>query len=352
MEGPQLREPAPAYYSERPASTCSETPDGVLASQPETGTAINELQDAFGAILLTDKKSQPVADYCRWDLRSWRITSHVPPPILPKWTDNFDLVSFPREIRDTIYYHYLYRYRGIQYQHCASHPILQNLDRSDNILPLFLTCRQVYDEALQVFCRYNQIEIPVQTNRRHRDYGRAPTGILRLFPDKARGLVQRIRSQYSQDYVCTNPHDGTAIYQQAGEVFVQILRDAHTFKTTFPMLREFTASWSVYGSFKHEVLLDLDENSEERSIRLWLGWMRHWVGRSNVVPPSGVNFQYGQGWQQCDLQKHAKSMNEAYSRLLKETSAAEKGVVNLEESGKKWIEEMAKVKRKKKRSSG
>jgi hypothetical protein len=118
------------------------------------------------------------------------------------------------------------------------------------------------------------------------------------------------------------------------------------------MLREFTASWSTYGDFfKFEELLDLEENDGEGNVQVWLHWMRYWIGKSNVLPPRGVKFQFAEGWQQAPMQRHANSMNEAYGRLLEETSLSAKEGVDLEDSGKKWIEEMSKGNRKKKRSS-
>jgi hypothetical protein len=302
----------------------------------ESNTAISELQDVFGELLMTDRKTAPLPSYHKWDLHSWRIPYKAPPPLLPKWTGSFKLLSFPREIRDTIYFHYVFRYKGITYR-SNSATTEWSAPTENQMLPLFLTCRQVYEEALQVFCRYNQIEVPRRMYRKHRDYGKAPCGLLRLFPEKSRNLVQRIR------YNAYGP-------SQMHETFLQILEDAHIYKAAFPMMREFTAIW---GSWGEELIakLNIERGRHEENVQAWLGWMRFWIRKTKVAPLPWVRFQFG--YESCfqPIQEHAGSLNDAYGILLRQPPASITETEDVEESGRKWIEEMGKERKRKKRSS-
>jgi hypothetical protein len=347
MDQPKELGLTPAKLTESPATTYSEPHHEVSSRNMEPPSRISELQDAFGTLLLTSKKTEPVSSY------NDRFDST---PILPKWTGTFALFSFPRELRDRIYYHYLYRPKGILYAKgylfrerriAPRPPNKTNPHKSNDITALFLTSRQVYDEALQAFCRYNQIEIYGRVHWRHRDYGKAPRGILRLFPEKARTMVQRIRNQYGPRNSWLVAEDGTSEYQTPREVFIQVLRDAYIFKNTFPMLREFTAAWDIYGGLYQDENIELDYEDLEQDVDLWLGWMRRCVEQANVVPPPWVRFQFSKGCEFIDMQVYAASLNKAYARLVNEMPAR---TVDPEESGKKWIEEMAMEKRKKRNS--
>jgi hypothetical protein len=307
-----------------------------ISSEPNT--AIGELQEVFGTLLTTDTKTAPVPSYHTWDLWSWRTKYKAPPPLLPEWTGSFKLLSFPREIRDTIYFHYVFRYRGLRYR--TNSAITEWSAPAENqMLPLFLTCRQVYEEALRVSCRYNQIEVPRRLDRKLRNYREVPGGLLRLFPEKPRNLVQRIHYE--------------AYYEAERHVtFLQILQDAHTFKAVFPMLREFTADWRARGE---GLIADLNiqEGRHEENVQAWLGWFRLWVRKSKVVPPPWVRFQFGCGSGFSPIHEHAGSMNEAYSIMLRQPPTLLTEMMDVEESGKKWIEEMGKEekRKRKKRSS-
>jgi hypothetical protein len=352
MDQPKELGLTPAKLTESPATTYSKPHHEVSSRSIEPPSSISELQDAFGTLLLTSKRTEPVPSYNDWAWAKRGMT-----PILPKWTGTFALFSFPRELRDRIYYHYLYRPKGILYakgylfreRRIAPRPPNEsNPQISNDITALFLTSRQVYDETLQAFCRYNQIEIYGRAHWRHRDYGKAPRGILRLFPEKARTMVQRVRNQYGPRNSLFIAQDGTSEYQTPRDIFIQVLRDAYIFKNTFPMLREFTAAWDIYGGlYQLDENIELDYEDLERNVDLWLGWMRRCVEQANVVPPPWVRFQFSKGCEFIDMQVYAASLNKAYARLLNEMSARK---VDPEESGKKWIEEMAMEERKKRNS--
>jgi hypothetical protein len=312
-----------------------DTQDEATSIDFDPTTAISELQDVFGALLMTDRKTEPTPSYHKWNLRSWRTPYKAPPPLLPKWTGSFALLSFPREIRDTIYFHYVFRYRGIMYR--SNNATTEYSAPTENqMLSLFLTCRQVYEEALQVSCRYNQIEVPRKEDRKHRDYGKAPSGLLRLFPEKPRNLIQRVR------YTCG--------WSEEHETFLQLLEDAHTFKAEFPLMREFTASWATYGD-KILSSLNIQENRHEENVQAWLRWMRFWIGKSKVMPAPWIKFQFAYESQFSPEQRHAGSLNEAYGILVRQRTAAVQDMADVEESGRKWIEEMGKERKRKKRSS-
>ena len=247
---------------------------------PEASSSISELQTAFGTILMARKNK----------------LKHPAPPILPKWTGAFALSSFPRELRDRIYYHYLFRPSDIIYRCSTSRTKLY--DQPKHTTALFLTCRQVYTEALQVFCRHNIIDISdrhIWQNRNRIQFGTFLKNTLRLFPDRAARLVQRVSKEYRMwQHIETTPSDE----------FVQILRDAQIFRDTFPKLREFSVQWKAAPYFfEPQVRLWwVDYTSakqpsavyhpEEDNVELWLSWMRKWIDDKKVVPTRGVKFVF------------------------------------------------------------
>jgi hypothetical protein len=98
-------------------STGSASRDAATCSSAEQPSAISELQEVFGTILLASKKVDLVTLYAnpatqRYD---WVLQPAKKPAIMPKWTGAFTLLAFPRELRDRIYYYYLYRPEGVVY---------------------------------------------------------------------------------------------------------------------------------------------------------------------------------------------------------------------------------------------
>jgi hypothetical protein len=293
-----------------------------ISHPPEAPSSISELQTAFGTMLLARKEKPQLPS----------------PPILPRWTGSFALSSFPRELRDRIYYHYLYRPSGVVYRCSTSRTT--PFDQPEHTTALFLTCRQVYNEALQVFCRHNIIDISDRNiwQYRHRiQFGNFLENTLRLFPDKAARLVQRVNKEYCMwQHIKTTP----------GDEFVQILRDAQIFRESFPKLREFRVEWKAAPYlFESQVKLWwLDSTSaaypfavyfpEEKNVELWLVWMRKWIGEKKVVPPRGLKFVLSLG-----MERHTGSINIAYAKLLGELALVRYEWAELEDSGKNWLEE-------------
>jgi len=291
----------------------------------EPSSAIIELQAAFGSILLTRKETKK--------FRLPEFGTH-------KWTGAFELFAFPRELRDRIYFHYLYRPKGVKYRRNTSYVF--PFDHVDDITSLFLACRQVYDEALQVFCRYNQVEIIGRNYWRARSrYGKALDGTLRLFPEKPGRLLQRMRVQYSESTFMYDTYDYRQGSQKPGDAFVQMLRGAYAFKNTFPKLRELTVAWQARPlHFASHEDLRFEGRSEDEKKEIWLSWMKKWVGGSNVVPPRWVKFEFTDYWGEGEMQKHAHGLNEAYERLVSETASFREEEAELEESRKRWLEEL------------
>ncbi|KAF2821080.1 hypothetical protein CC86DRAFT_251967, partial [Ophiobolus disseminans] len=291
-------------------------------------SAISELQAAFGSILLSRKD------------RKDSTTTTTPTPLVYKWTGAFELFSFPRELRDNIYYHYLYRPNGVKYRRATSRAF--PFDDSDSCTSLFVTCKQVYYEALQVFLRHNQIELIGRNHWRGRDhYDRALGGTLRLFPDKPADLLQRIRVKYQESSFMYMTYNWAQGVPTPGDVLIKILRDAYVFKDAFPKLREFTAIWlalPVY--FAEKEGLHFENISEEEKTQVWLCWMKKWVAEKNVAPPKWVKFGFFDYWGDGEMQKHADAMNRAYARLAKDMAPSSDKNVELEESGRRWLEEM------------
>lgn len=308
------------------------------SSEPDSSSAISELQEAFGHILLLSREPKVPSAH----------KSGTAASAYPTWTGAFELFSFPRELRDRIYYHYLYRPNGVKYRRSAREvwPPEQPVD----VTSLFLTCHQAYDEALQVFCRYNQFNIHRRVGRREESvHSKEIHGILRLFPETPAGLLQRLRMEHlgqSNMYVSSD-HKQVSI--EDGPAWIRMLREAYTCKSTFPKLREFTIVWQVRMTYREtHMSVDYAGTSEEEREWIWLSWMREWMGQGNVVPPQWVEFEFVTYWGTTDKAVHQRALNGAYARLVKETAGWRDEEAELEESKRAWLEELEKEKRTKK----
>jgi hypothetical protein len=155
-----------------------------------TSCSIEELQSAFGSILAADKNVDPVPDYKNLTWKDCWSPFHKPAKPAkctpdPTRTGTFPFFSFPRELRDRIYFHYLYRPEGVVYRRQTANSFLYDKP-SELITSLFLTCHQVYEEALPVFCRHNEVEVVNRYQWQHRDrHGKARSA---FFPTSTPGF--------------------------------------------------------------------------------------------------------------------------------------------------------------------
>jgi hypothetical protein len=213
---------------------------------------------------------------------------------------------------------------------------------------LFLTCRQVYDEAWQVFCRYNAVELPARQDWNHQFHRfRTLDGTLRVFPDKPARTLQRISISFQQ-YMYTYLYKTAEDLHPHGAAFVQMLRDAYTVKFTFPRLREYIVYFEDYHNFFgiSSTEFELEGADDEEKIQTSLNMMKRWTDGINVVP-SWLVFQFNENWRYQHLKRQSGIWNAAYKRLAREFAGRNDG---LENSGKKWIEDTWEFERKKKKT--
>lgn len=100
-----LASKTPSAISTTTGSVCN---DDATCPSESPQSPIRELQDALGPLLLTTKRVE-------LQRPEWVLTPAKKPSILPKWTGSFTLLAFPRELRDKIYFHYVYRPEGVVY---------------------------------------------------------------------------------------------------------------------------------------------------------------------------------------------------------------------------------------------
>lgn len=322
--------------------------DGPFQSSDDKSSDIVELQRTFGSILSSRKGVDPMTDYSKIDFYQYNTyTYHRPPPPMPKWNGSFEILVLPRELRDRIYYHYVIRSIDLIYgRHPLSDPSSLLPDEAPGpITSLFLTCKQVYDEALQVYCRYNTIEFE--------HYYRKPlSGTLRLFPDKPSHLVQRVRKSY--DYGLYYHLDYTGIWDKPKprDELLEIIRDAHTFKSYFPKLRTFYASWYAPPRFFAEQEgIHLDELSKGQQVVTWEKWLRRYVQHQDVAAMRCVKFEFSGGvyCDETEMIQHQDSLNEAYGRLMREMTGWGDEEWELKESRRMWLGELENGEKERKR---
>jgi hypothetical protein len=329
------------------------SPKGLITTAQESmctnpSSAIDELQSAFESILLTRKHIDPLTDYTNYWARS-----HVPGkssrrlPGAIEHDDSFALLSLPRELRDRIYFHYLHRPAGITYRRAKTR-FDSFSDHPDTLTPLLLTSHQVCSEAMQVFCRYNRVELLTRNERafQRRPVPKALHGILRLFPETHARLLQRVGISFAQYEISRGkPHEEEL--DRPNEAFVQALQDAYMFKDMFPKLREFFVCFrNGHGFFGFRGLSTwaIEGESEEEKISKCLELMRTWMGECKIVPPKWFKFVFDDTWFYEALRKQEGIWNEAYWRLAKDVASKQ---VLLEGDGKMWPEESCRGKRRK-----
>ncbi|KAF2684046.1 hypothetical protein K458DRAFT_389264 [Lentithecium fluviatile CBS 122367] len=336
------------HATEVPAQNTSQ------AEEEHNVSAIEELQSAFPTILLLEKekpKVKPPPMNQTWNevlMENRRLMHDLdnPKPFYPRWNGSFALLSFPRELRDNIYFQYLYRPKSLIWRRRPNHGhefrawcgyiAVYSANMHHDALNMFLVSRQVYREALYIFCSANTIFIE---RRRHRHV----EGALRLFPEPAASMLQHVELRYI-DYH-PNWHE-TWNGPSAGRTWEKMVKDALLAKEHFPRLTTYTALWDVDWRtlYENDGVVSLQTQSEDEKTRIWLWWLRRQGEARGVVPPRWlkVRFEpeprYYNEWQAKN--GHQASWDKALlifkeEERLKEKEKAEE----LEESGKKWLEE-------------
>jgi hypothetical protein len=307
----------------------------------DPSSTIDELQNVFGSILLARQDSN----------------ERKRPEAPTHWTGAFELFAFPRELRDRIYFHYLDCPKGMVY-HRNNRSNGFPFPEPETASSLFMTCQQVYDEALEIFYRHNQIEVGGRYQWHYPNlWDRKLNGILRCFPQQPATQLQRISVNYSSFNYTSEGSGSSDDFLKMGETFLQMLRDAYVIKSVFPKLREFTASWEARPvHFNDEEDMQLEGASEDDETQIWLAAMKRWVGESKVVPPRWVRFELiefenqGMGPR---VRKYAEPMNDAYRSLVREMSPLSDERAELDLARCRWLKESGLGKRGKKvRKSG
>jgi hypothetical protein len=301
--------------------------DSLADILPQEESSITELQVVFGSMLVASKSKDD--------------TSSPDTPGPPPWTAAFRLFDLPRELRDLIYYHYLYHPSGYRHITRANWCVWYSpASPSRDVQNLFLVSRTVYAESLAAFCRYNVLAFRERTVPKR---GQRLEGKLRLFPDRHARCLTRLLNVYEDEPVREPnlfPLPSDEHFYHPGQTFVDIVRDAHAFRHYFPKLRELTARW--YSS--QQIMADSrlwfapQKSEEEENVEMWVRSMKDWLKKENVKPASWLTFEL---WDRfVDTTKNMEMQqegpfNEAYRKLVKEWKDED-----IEDSGKIWLEEM------------
>jgi hypothetical protein len=333
----------------------SDSPSSQDKSEP---SAIEELQSAFSSILALKKENVEVAkppDWRPWDMiimEERTAREAKPTPIYPRWTGSFDILSFPRELRDNIYFHYLYRNKaliwrrrpnnGHEYRDRLGHIAVYSPNTDQHTLNLFLVSRQVYEEALYVFC--SSTAILVERRKDSLVKRRTLAGSLRLFPETPANMLQHLELRYI-DYWPMRDVGGWS-GSGSSNTWAQIVRDALVAKERFPRLTTYTALWEIewYSFNDNEGMEELQSESTELKTASWLWWFRKQNETRAIVPPRWVRVRLEPAptsyyrWSESEADQGAlKRALELFQEELSAKKAEKRD--ELEDSGKKWIEE-------------
>jgi hypothetical protein len=334
------------------------TPDALAprclsAEEQSVNSAIEELQDAFGALLVFEKEKVKVENFRSW--KPWhdifgakQKARNAELLFKPHWTGAFEIFSFPQELRDDIYFYYLYRpegqaltwrrriNNGVVSADWRGYNAVYSPTAHDETLNLFLVSRRVYEEAFSVFCRFCPILVD-----RHQP--KSLYGALRLFPETAAKWLQRVEVRYDDDRAMSPDRWNTS---GSSTTWAKIAKDALVAKERFPRLATYTALWDV--NWRNMYYDDFDERTnitlEDFKAEFWQWWFGQQRDRNGVVPPRWVRVRleptptgYYQ-WPESTVNNNA--VKRGLARFHEEVKAAgTEQRDELEESGKKWLEE-------------
>ncbi|KAK2051686.1 hypothetical protein LY76DRAFT_673929 [Colletotrichum caudatum] len=286
-------------------------------------SAIDELQSALGPILVAeeDRSTKP------WTPSPACAQSPGGKGPVPA------IFACPREVRDRIYYHYLYRENRAYYSRAtwSRWPFSPNQD----VVSLFLTCRQVYQEAVEVFHRHNQVEIGSEPRLEG-----GPVKVLDMFPAAHARELRTCCRRYGECYALYTRYAPMKHY--AGELWHIVIRDAYLLRSYFPKLRRFTAVLNAHPDyFREQEGIVLDGRTEEEKVQIWMEWMRFSTREMRALPPLWMKIQFTLGpFRNDGRQLHQDSLNEAQARFATELAAKE-GADDLDALGSRWAEETA-----------
>lgn len=261
------------------------------------------------------------------------------------------MFALPRELRDKIYYYYMYRGGRLYYIYHPDRHFEPSIGKSEEIQNLLVVSKRVYAEVIKMMYLANTVILHKSDNRRQERVKPLP-GLLRLFPDSVAENLTRVGHKYSdvvgkpwsrwgyrpRDYIKQN---------SSGQTFVEILLDAHLFKEYFPRLVLFEAGWypeppsaehpQARGEV-HWIAKALKEGTDESEIvAKWLVIMRRWLQGHGVVPLSCIEFWFD-GYSADGFTAELDLLaNEAYRKLVKERPPDD-----IEDSGRLWLEELEK----------
>jgi len=337
-----------------PDSSASDSPTN---EEEPACSAIEELQSAFPSILVLKKDKNEVSRPINWqpwhdivmEKRQAREARCV--PLYPRWTGSFDILLFPRELRDNIYFHYLYRRKaliwrrrpnnGWERRDWVGYIAVYSPDRDQETLNLFLVSRQVYEEALYVFCRSNAVFV----ERRQHSLVQLRTleGSLRLFPETSANMLQHVELRY-MDYWRSESVGGWH-GTSSSSTWAEITKDALVAKEFFPRLATYTALWEVDWSsfYDDEGMEALQSESVQDKTKMWLWWFRLQSKTKGVVPPEWVRVRLEPApssyyrWPENDADQGALRRALELFQLELRAKRVEKRD-ELEDSGKKWLE--------------
>jgi hypothetical protein len=274
--------------------------------ETETSRSIDELQCAFGSSLSVSENLDPVNEQTSFNSLSWKNSSActykaVQSNVRLERTGSFALFSLPRELRNTIYYHYLYSPEGVIYRPETAHN--SRVDKHTHVrISIFPTCHQVYDEALQVFCRHAHVQIATTIQRRyHTYYPQALQATFRLFPATHARLLQRLSISLYQYVYFFYPLPNEVPSLGTGAAFLQMLRDASISKDKFPRLRQFAIVFCPALDYMTTEKYEIQGHDDEERIENCAIMMRGWLENEDVVPPIWFKFFFDEHWLYEDL---------------------------------------------------
>lgn len=155
-------------------------------------------------------------------------------------------------------------------------------------------------------------------------------GTLRLFPDQAARVLQRMNMDYRPDAWRA---DGRPPGLSGS--WEQILTDSRLAREFFPMLREFTAIWHVIPNNLEKAGLHFDGKTREECVEIWKTWMENLFEENRLVPPMWLKMEFV-----YEYENRHRDWQRNFDRACGIFRKAVEGYQeDLEASGRKWLEE-------------
>jgi hypothetical protein len=294
------------------------------------------------------------------------MTPKTDPPGTP-----FPFLSLTRELRDLVYFHFLPHTLSYhrptckaisQWHLCAEKYWPPRPCEPHPYLPLFLSNRQLRNEAQEILFRATTISLPSGRRlswsiKRFQVDERLPLHLtLSSFPSRQVTSVTRVSREYCG---VTDSYFVGAETDEACGMWARVVSDSWIVKGAFPKLRRFEVKWQTFEKHITDrfwyLVAGLDpasgETERKRKVEevagVFVRWLKDAVQDRDLVPPVWLKIGFECNEQVLPADKYGLKVLEdglaaAHRVIAKKTLSR----VGRDESGRQWLEGLSETRKR------